>query len=218
MVYGRVLFGSSVAVLITVVVPFGKLEPLAGTLVTLTPGQLSLAVTTSVTLLAQCPGAVATLRFAGQLITGFSVSFTVTVKLHVLELPETSVAVLITVVVPYGNLDLLAGTLVTLTPGQLSLAVTTKVTLLAQLPGAVVTLRFAGQLITGFSVSFTVTVKLHVLELPETSVAVLITVVVPFGKLEPLAGTLVTLTPGQLSRSEERRVGKEGRSRGSPDQ
>src|SRR5260221_2632750 len=101
MVYGRVLFGSSVAVLITVVVPFGKLEPLAGTLVTLTPGQLSLAVTTKVTLLAQTPGAVATLRFAGQLITGFSAAFPTTVKLHLLEFPGRSLAVLSTVVVPF---------------------------------------------------------------------------------------------------------------------
>src|SRR5260221_2446372 len=101
---------------------------------------------------AQWLSAVDTLTLAIQLITGCSVSFTVTVNLHVLELPESSVAVLITVVVPFGKLEPLAGTLVTLTPGQLSLAVTTKVTLLAQLPGAVVTLRFAGQLITGFSV------------------------------------------------------------------
>jgi hypothetical protein len=44
-----------------------------------------------------------------------------------------------------------------------------------------------------------VTVKLHVAVLPEVSVAVQVTVVVPSGKLEPDVGLQTTPTPGQLS-------------------
>ena len=41
--------------------------------------------------------------------------------------------------------------------------------------------------------SFTVTVNVHTLVLPLLSVAVLVTIVTPTGKAEPLAGTLVKL-------------------------
>jgi hypothetical protein len=58
---------------------------------------------------------------------------------------------------------------------------------------------FAGQVITGACVSTTVTVKLHEAVLPDASVAVAVTVVVPFGKVEPEGGLLTTVTPGQLS-------------------
>ena len=74
---------------------------------------------------------------------------TVTVKVQVAVLPCASVAVLVTVVVPTAKLLPLAGTLATVTPGQLSVAVTTKVTLLAQTPGVVLTVIFAGQVIAG---------------------------------------------------------------------
>jgi hypothetical protein len=58
----------------------------------------------------------------------------------------------------------------------------------------------AGQVIDGACVSVTVTLKPHEPVLPLASVAEQITVVVPFGKLDPLAGTQVTeLTPEQLS-------------------
>ena len=57
----------------------------------------------------------------------------------------------------------------------------------------------AGQVITGFSVSLTVTVNVQLAVLPDASVAVLVTVVVPFGKVEPEGGLLTTVTPGQLS-------------------
>src|SRR5919204_163361 len=127
---------ASVAVLVTVVTPTGKIVPLAGLLDTVTPGQLSVAVTTNVTLLAHTPGAAFTVRLAGQLITGNCVSFTVTVKLQLLLLPLASVAVLVTVVTPTGKLVPLAGLLDTVTPGQLSVAVTTNVTLLTHTPGA----------------------------------------------------------------------------------
>ena len=58
---------------------------------------------------------------------------------------------------------------------------------------------FAGQLIVGGCVSVTVTVKLHVALLPEASVAVQVTVVVPTVKLDPEGGLQLVVTPGQLS-------------------
>ena len=61
---------------------------------------------------------------------------TVTVNVHVAVLPCASVAVLVTVVTPTGKLVPLAGLLDTVTPGQLSVAVTMKVTFLLDAPGA----------------------------------------------------------------------------------
>src|SRR5207247_2457315 len=190
---------ASVAVLVPVVVPTAKLLPLAGTLTTLTPGQLSAAVTTKVTLLEHVRPNTLTARLVEQVISGNCVSFTVTVKVHVALLPCASVAVLVTVVVPTAKLLPLAGTLTTLTPGQLSAAVTTKVTLLEHVPANTFTTRLVEQVITGDCTSFTVTVKLHVALLPFASVAVLVTVVVPTGKLVPLAGLLDIVTPDQWS-------------------
>ena len=45
----------------------------------------------------------------------------------------------------------------------------------------------------------TVTVKEQLAVLPEVSVAVQVTVVVPSGKVEPDAGEQTTVAPGQLS-------------------
>jgi len=45
----------------------------------------------------------------------------------------------------------------------------------------------------------TVTAKLQLAVLPDVSVAVQVTVVVPTGKLEPLGGLHTEITPGQLS-------------------
>jgi hypothetical protein len=187
------------AVLVTVVVPSGKAKPLAGTLVTLVTAQLSLAVTVNVTLLVQTPGAELTLMLAGQVKCGGCVSSTVTVNVHVLVLSLVSRAVLVTVVMPTGNANPLAGTLVRLLTRQLSAALTVKVTLLVQTPGARFTVRFAGQVICGSCVSITVTVNVHVLALPLPSRAVLVTIVVPSGKAKPLAGLLVLLVTAQLS-------------------
>ena len=74
---------------------------------------------------------------------------TVTVKAHVEVFPYASVAVLVTVVTPTGKLVPLAGLLDTVTPGQLSVALTLNVTLLLDAPGAALTLIFAGQVICG---------------------------------------------------------------------
>jgi hypothetical protein len=54
------------------------------------------------------------------------------------------------------------------------------------------TVIFAGTVTTGASVSTTVTVKLALDLLPDASVAVHVTVVVPNGNVEPEAGLQVT--------------------------
>ena len=56
-------------------------------------------------------------------IFGASVSFTVTVKVELAVLPAASVAVQVTVVVPTGKTLPEAGTQMTDTPGQLSMAI-----------------------------------------------------------------------------------------------
>ena len=58
---------------------------------------------------------------------------------------------------------------------------------------------FDEQLIVGFSLSITVTIKLQVAGLPAASVAAQLTGVVPFGKVEPDDGVQLTVAPGQLS-------------------
>ena len=57
----------------------------------------------------------------------------------------------------------------------------------------------AGQVIEGGCVSCTVTVKPQVAVLPDVSIAVAVTAVVPFGNVEPDGGLTATITPGQLS-------------------
>src|SRR5678816_2269678 len=78
------------------------------------------------------------------------------------------------------------------TPGQLSVAPVPSATAATQTPGSVFTSRLA-VVITGFSVSFTVTVKVLVCALPWASITVEVTVVVPTGKVDPEAGVLITL-------------------------
>src|SRR5439155_1038892 len=189
----------SLALQFTVVGPRAKLLPLAGVQVTAAVPQLSVAVTAKVTLLVQVPPEVLTLMLAGQVITGASVSLTVTVKLHVAELPWPSLALQFTVLGPRAKLLPLAGVQVTVAVPQLSVAVTAKVTLLAQVPAEVLTLMLAGQVMTGSSLSLTVTVKLHVALFPWPSLALQVTVVGPRAKLLPLAGVQVTVAAPQLS-------------------
>ena len=73
--------------------------------------------------------------------------------------------------------------------------------LLAMPHARLIVLMFAGQLIVGFSVSLTVTVKEQAFVLPAPSVTWNVFVVVPFGKTEPLASPAicVVIAPGQLS-------------------
>src|SRR5262245_21090080 len=109
--------------------------------------QLSVAVTVKVTLLVHAPVGAFTVRFAGHVTIGGWLSLTVTMKVHVLLFPLLSRAVLVTVVVPTGNANPLAGLLTKLVTSQLSVAVTLNVTLLTQTPGAAPTVMFAGQVI-----------------------------------------------------------------------
>jgi hypothetical protein len=53
--------------------------------------------------------------------------------------------------------------------------------------------------IVGFWLSVTVTVNVQAAVLFEASVAVQVTVVTPFWKVEPEAGTQAAVAPGQLS-------------------
>jgi hypothetical protein len=57
----------------------------------------------------------------------------------------------------------------------------------------------AGQIATGTSVSLTVTLKLQLAVLPEASVAVQVTLLVPLANVLPLVGMQLTVTPEQLS-------------------
>src|SRR5439155_25728956 len=126
----------SVVVHVTVVVPVGKLVPLAGEQVALPLPELSLAVAVKVTLLEHVPGAVLTTMLPGQVTTGFSWSSTFTVKLHEPGLPLLSVVLHVTVVVPFGKLVLSLRDALPISLPQLSLAVAVKVTLLEHVPGA----------------------------------------------------------------------------------
>ena len=163
----------SVAVLVTVVVPTGKVLPLAGVLITFGAPQLSVALTLKVTLLRlHWPASALKSKLAGQVIMGLCVSvpITVTVKVQVLVLPMASVAVLVTVVVPVGKVSPEPGAqsleslvdwrkLKTPDPGpetetfvtpQLSVAITLKVTLLRlHWPASALTTTLLGQVITG---------------------------------------------------------------------
>ena len=123
----------------------------------------------------------------------------VTLKEQLEILPLASLAVDVTAVVPTGKPDPEAGVEVTVAEGsQLSLAVTENVTGTSRaiLQGTVM---FAGQVIVGFALSLTVTVKLQIAVLPDASFAVQVTVVVPFGKVEPDGGLQLPVTPEQLS-------------------
>ena len=86
------------------------------------------------------------------------------------------------------------------TPVQLSAGVTENAVVAEQAPGAVDFVMLEGQEEkVGFSLSFTVTVKVHSAELPRPSLAVQVTVLVPFGKLDPEAGEQTTDADPQLS-------------------
>ena len=124
----------------------------------------------------------------------------VTVKLHVEELPEASVAVEVTVVVPRGKVLPEGGdeTIVT-DPLQLSVAVTAKVTTLLQRPDTM----FAGHEITGSVLSILFTLKEHEVLLPARSVTVSVIVVVPIPATGvPAAGDCVfTIDPAGVQLS-----------------
>ena len=135
--------------------------------------------------------------------TGASVSLTVTLKVQVSALPEASVAIQVTGVVPTGKTEPEAGVQLIVAPGQLSLTLEEKFTTALHKPESLLTIISAGQIATGASVSFTVTLNVQVSALPEASVAIQVTGVIPTGKTEPEAGVQLIVAPGQLSVTDE---------------
>jgi hypothetical protein len=119
---------ASVATLLTVVTPFGKVEPDAGVEVKVTPGQLSVAPTVKVTTAEHFKGSVSIVMFAGHVMCGFSLSITVTAKKQLSALPEASVTTDFTVVIPFGNAEPEEGVETSVMLGQLSEALILKVT------------------------------------------------------------------------------------------
>ena len=119
---------------------------------------------------------------------GGSLSVTVTVKLQLAVLVAASVTINVTNVSPTGKVDPLTGPTVCTVeaPGQLSVPTGSKETTAPHSPGSLFTL-ISEQLISGFSVSFTVTVKLQLAVLDPASVTTNVFVVVPIGKIVPLA-------------------------------
>jgi hypothetical protein len=196
----------SVAVAVTVVVPFGNAVPDGGFDTTVTPGQLSVAVTVNVVTDEHTFGSVAFTMFAGHVTTGGCVSFTVTVNEHVVVFGgvAASLTVHVTVVTPFGKTAPDAGLHATVpTPAQLSVAVgVTYVVTAEHRFGSVGFTRLAGHVIAGAWVSFTVTVKVQVVVFggAAASLTVQVTVVTPFAKVVPDAGVHTGVpTPGQLS-------------------
>ena len=141
------------------------------------------------------PAAAVKFIFDGQVIdTVLAVlPVTVTWKEQVVVLPQPSVAVYVTVEVPIGKLPPLGIPLVKVAvavPVVQSVVGTGAVQVATALtaPAAVVNAISDGQVILILlDPAVTVTSKEHVVVLPQPSVAVYVTIVVPIGKLEPLA-------------------------------
>jgi hypothetical protein len=124
---------------------------------------------------------------AGTVTTGAVVSWTVTWNDADELFPAASAAVHVTVVVPSGNVEPDAGVQLELVTPTASVNVTVNPT---GAPDALVAsaVTSAGTPIAGAVVSWTVTWNDAVAVLPLVSVAVHVTVVVPSGKVDPLAG------------------------------
>src|ERR1041385_3907814 len=96
------------------------------------------------------------------MVGGVLLGFTMTLKVQLVVLPEGSVAVHVTVLVPCGNVDPLGGLQLVVTPVQLSLAVGAKVNSRpVQVAGSELVLMLAGGVIVGLILSFTVTFKVQ---------------------------------------------------------
>jgi len=200
---------ASVARHTTVVLPRGKVEPLTGPLIRVSAGaglgQLSVAVTEYANAAdTQLLPEVLIVWFAGQLIVGACVSFTVTRKVQVFVKPDPSVARSVIVVTPLGNADPEDNPLCNDTTGageQLSVAVALYVATAAHWPTSAFFVWFCGQVIVGASPSVTVTVNEQLAVKPAPSVAFHATTVTPLSNTVPLAPPLrrSTLAPVQLS-------------------
>jgi len=187
----------SVAVAVTTVVPTLNAPPEARLYVTVAE-QLSVAVAKNVATAVQPPASAINVMFEGQETVGFCASTTVTRNVHVPVRPAPSVAVAVTVVAPTAKKLPGAGTYVTVAE-QLSVAVAANVTVAPHTPASAFTVIGAGQLTDGDWLSVTVTVNVHVAVLPEASVAVAVTTVVPSANVLPDTGLKETVAPVQLS-------------------
>jgi hypothetical protein len=180
------------AVQTTFEMPVGKRVPLGGTqkLVPSVEPQLATALCTQVTTDEHTPETFVTMLPGQFSVGGTLLVVTITRKVQLLVLPEASVAVQSTLFVPFGKLEPLAGLQALLTPAQLSLTVGAKITIwLLQVAALAFVEMFAGQVIVGRTDSFTVMKNEAFAVLPDGSLAVQFTVLVPIGKLAPLAGT-----------------------------
>jgi hypothetical protein len=135
----------------------------------------------------------------GHTITGNCVSFTVTLNEQLFALPWLSRAVQVTTAVPLPKRVPEGGTQVVDANAQLSEAFTANVTSASHWAGSVAVTMFAGHVITGSSLSATVTLKLQRFVFPPVSVATQLTVVTPTAKRTPEAGTQTTVADPQLS-------------------
>ena len=104
---------------------------------------------------------------------------TVTVKPQLAVLPDPSVAIQLTEVVPIGKTVPDAGEQLGTTPEQLSVTEGLKLTTAEHWPGPLSVVMLEGQVTCGGVVSTTVTVAMHVLDAPLLSVTVSVTDVSP---------------------------------------
>jgi len=124
--------------------------------------QLSEAVTLTLGMAAWQLALADAVVLAGQLTVGGSLSLTLTVNEQEAVLPEASVAVQVTVVVPFKKVEPDGGLQLTVAPGQLSVTVAEKLTTAEHWPGSVLVTMLAGQEIVGGVSSTTVTMAVQV--------------------------------------------------------
>jgi hypothetical protein len=113
-----------------------------------------------------------------------------------------SVTVQMTRLVPVPNVKSPGASLITVDTAQLSLVLTgTPITTLltVHIPTSAFVNTSAGQVIVGASVSLTMTLNVQLVLLPQPSVAVQVTLLVPTVKVVPLAGEQSVVTLVQLS-------------------
>ena len=191
-------------------VPAGKVDPGRCDLVqTRLPDEVQLSVAVGSvhdTIAVPVPALLETVLFEGQpMITGFCVSFTVTVKLQVdvfeaasttvrrrLEVPTLNVFVPgcplpLKVVAPVDVHVSVGAEVEQLSVKTIAGIITLALHRLLSLPTTI----GSGQVTAGFSLSVTVTVKLQVIELEAASVTVKVLVVTPTGKVDPLGNPAV---------------------------
>jgi hypothetical protein len=172
--------------------------------VTITPGQLSFAVTVKATAASHRPGSIPWVIEAGHETVGGWLSVTVTLKPQGRLLnPLASVAVQDTNVTPLlkrepeltGPVVAPDATQANVCPGQLSAVVTVNDTGASHRPGSVTVIMGAGQAMVGGCVSTTLTVKVHEEDLPQAFTAVQVTGVAgPVVNVVPDGGTQLTVT------------------------